>query len=99
MNPSVLSKLEQLSARHQEVSALLANLAVINDQERFRALSKEYAQLQPVAGNFAAYQQLLQEQAAVREMVKESDPEMRALAEEELLALEGRFQTLERESQ
>ena len=48
MNPSVLSKLEQLSARHQEVSALLADLTIIHDQDRFRALAKEYAQLQPV---------------------------------------------------
>ncbi len=99
MNPSIISKLEQLSARHQEVSALLADLTIIHDQERFRALSKEYAQLQPVVGNFAAYQQLLQEQTAAREMAKESDPEMRALAEDELLALEGRFQTLEQELQ
>ena len=90
MNPSIISKLEQLSARHAEVSALLAELNVINDQERFRALSKEYAQLQPVAGNFAAYQQLLQEQAAAREMARESDPELRVLAGDELLALDGR---------
>jgi len=99
MNPSIISKLEQLSARHAEVSALLAELNVINDQERFRALSKEYAQLQPVAGNFAAYQQFLQEQAAAREIAKESDPELRALAEDELLALDGRFEALEQELQ
>ncbi len=99
MNPSIISKLEQLSARHAEVSALLAELNVINDQERFRALSKEYAQLQPVAGNFAAYQQLLQEQAAAREMARESDPELRVLAGDELLALDGRFEALEQELQ
>jgi peptide chain release factor 1 len=99
MNPSVISKIEQLSARHQEVSALLADLNIINDQERFRALSKEYAQLEPVAENFAAYQQLLQEQAAARELARETDPELRALAEDELLALEGRFEVLEQELQ
>ena len=48
MNPSMLAKLEQLAARHEEVSALLAEPDIINDNDRFRALSVEYAQLEPV---------------------------------------------------
>ena len=99
MNPSILNKLEQLGARHEEVSALLADPEIIGDQERFRALSMEYAQLEPVASGFQAYRQTLDELAAVQEMARDSDPEMRALAEEEIIATESRLEKLEKNLQ
>lgn len=99
MNPSILTKLEQLTARHEEVSALLADPDVIGDQERFRDLSKEYAQLEPVAKNFSAYQQLQQDQQAAQEMMQDNDPELHILAEEEMRAIEHRRETLEQELQ
>lgn len=99
MNPSILTKLEQLTARHEEVSALLADPEVIGDQGRFRDLSKEYAQLEPVAKNFSAYQQLQREQRAAQEMMQDSDPELRTLAEDEIAAIEYRREALERELQ
>ncbi|HPE74351.1 MAG TPA: peptide chain release factor 1, partial [Candidatus Competibacter sp.] len=55
MNASMLAKLEQLTERHQEVGALLADPEIIGDNDRFRALSMEYAQLEPVASGFLAY--------------------------------------------
>ncbi|HUM90332.1 MAG TPA: peptide chain release factor 1, partial [Candidatus Competibacter sp.] len=54
MNPSMLAKLEQLATRHEEVSALLAEPDIINDNDRFRTLSVEYAQLEPVVDGFRA---------------------------------------------
>jgi peptide chain release factor 1 len=99
MNPSILTKLEQLTARHEEVSALLADPDVIGDQERFRDLSKEYAQLEPVAQNFSAYQQLQQDQQAAQEMMQDNDPELHTLAEEEMLAIAHRREALEQELQ
>jgi peptide chain release factor 1 len=99
MNPSIVSKLEQLSARHTELSALLAEPAVIGEQERFRALSMEYAQLEPVVRYFEAYRQIQQAEDTAREMAKDADPELRALAEDELLALESRRAELEKELQ
>ena len=43
MKPSILLKLEQMVARHEEVAALLGEPEVIADQAQFRMLSKEYA--------------------------------------------------------
>ncbi|MCB1768330.1 MAG: peptide chain release factor 1 [Candidatus Competibacteraceae bacterium] len=85
MNPSMLAKLEQLAARHEEISALLAEPEIINDNDRFRALSVEYAQLEPVASGFHAYRRVLSELDSAREMMRDNDPEMRALAQAELL--------------
>ncbi|MCP5158546.1 MAG: peptide chain release factor 1 [Gammaproteobacteria bacterium] len=90
MNPSMLIKLEQLAARHEEVSALLADPDIIGDNDRFRTLSVEYAQLEPVASGFRAYRRLLDELDNAREMVQDNDPEMRALAQSELLETEER---------
>ena len=90
MNPAMLAKLEQLASRHEEVSALLAEPAVINDNDRFRALSMEYAQLEPVAAGFWAYRRTLDNLDAAREMSRDPDPELRALAQDEALDAEQR---------
>ncbi len=91
MNPSMLTRLEQLASRHEEVSALLAEPAVIGDNDRFRALSMEYAQLEPVASGFWAYRHTLDELDAARELSRDSDPELRALAQDEILEAENRL--------
>jgi peptide chain release factor 1 len=96
MNPSMLAKLEQLAARHEEVSALLAEPQVINDNDRFRTLSVEYAQLAPVASEFHAYRRVLDDLDSASEMAKDRDPDLRALAQDELLAATARRDGQER---
>jgi peptide chain release factor 1 len=95
MNPSILTKLEQLDSRYEEVSALLADPEIIGDQERFRALSMEYAQLGPIAQGYQAYQQALSDLEATREMTRDNDPELQSLAEEEVSLIEDRCRMLE----
>ena len=90
MNPSMLAKLEQLAARHEEVSALLAEPSIIADNDRFRALSMEYSQLEPVANGFLAYRRVQDDLDAAREMASDGDPDLRALAQEEWLDAEQR---------
>jgi peptide chain release factor 1 len=96
---SILSKLENLSERLQELSALLAEPDVITDQNRFRELSQEYAQVKPVVDCFAQYNQARQDIAAAEEMTRESDAEMREMGEEELKASRERLDELEVELQ
>lgn len=90
MNPSMLAKLEQLATRHEEVSALLAEPDIINDNDRFRTLSVEYAQLEPVVDSFRAYRRVLDDLASAHDMAGDSDPDLRALAQDELLEAEAR---------
>jgi len=99
MKPSILAKLEQLSDRFAEVGTLLSDPEIIGNQERFRALAMEYAQLESVATGFQAYQRLLQDLQAAQELAMDSDPELRALAEDELMATETRRKTLEQNLQ
>lgn len=84
MKPSILTKLETLAERYEEVQFLLGDAEVINDQNRFRDLSKEYSQLEEVTKCFRAYQQAQEDIDAANEMMNDSDPDMKEMAQEEL---------------
>jgi peptide chain release factor 1 len=83
MKPSLLSKLELLSARHEEIAGLLADPDVIGDQNRFRGLSREYAQLEDVVRTFADYCSAERDRVGAEEMLAEEDVELRQMAEQE----------------
>ncbi|MGR5070394.1 MULTISPECIES: peptide chain release factor 1 [Vibrio] len=84
MKASILTKLESLVERYEEVQHLLGDPGVIGDQDKFRALSKEYSQLEEVTKCFQAYQQAQEDLDAAEEMAKEDDAEMREMAQEEI---------------
>jgi len=93
MNASIRSKLDQIAERFEEITALLAEPEVQNNQNRYRELGQEYALLEPVVECFGRYRDLESEITAAREML--SDPEMADLAKEELTEGEQRLQQLE----
>ena len=99
MKASIVNKLEALAERHEELSALLSDPEVIGEQDRFRALSREYAELEPVVAAFARYRQGLEQLAEARELAVDSDREMRAMAEEEVRQLDQELVGLETELQ
>jgi peptide chain release factor 1 len=94
---SIRSKLENLSERLQEINALLADPDTIADQNKFRALSQEYAELNPVVGCFEQYQQALADIETAEEML--ADPDMRDLAEDEIENAKQKRDALETELQ
>ena len=99
MKESVSRKLESLAERFEEVQALLSDSTVIADQERFRALSKEYAQLEPTIECFQRFRQEKQNLLSAQEMMQEDDADMREMAKEEAELAEQQIQTLETELQ
>jgi peptide chain release factor 1 len=101
MKESIRVKLESLKDRHEELSALLGDAETISNQEKFRALSKEFSELEPLSLAFARYQQALADIDTAKALMSDSDAEMRAMAEDEMKAaqatrdaLEGELQTL-----
>ena len=99
MKASIQAKLEHISERHEEIAALLGDPDTINDQYKFRALSKEYSQLEPIVTAFTLYQQTDKDLSSAREMANDTDAEMRAMANEELPALQALIDVQERELQ
>lgn len=99
MKPSLYHKLQHLAERHEEIAALLSDTSIIADQKRFRDLSKEYAQLEPLSKCFAQYQANQKAIEAATGLLNDSDPELHELAEEELknakLTQEGLEQQLQ----
>lgn len=99
MKPSILVKLETLEERYEEVQHLLGDPSVISDQDKFRALSKEYSQLEEVTKCFQAYRQAQDDLAAAEEMANEDDAEMREMAQEEIKEAKAEIERLEDELQ
>ena len=97
MKPSIVAKLEALQERHEEVQAHLGDAGVIADQDRFRALSREYAQLTDVTRCFQTWQQV-QEDLATAELMLD-DPEMREMAQEEISEAKNQIADLEQQLQ
>ena len=97
MKASLRDRLTQVAARHEEVGLLLSDPGIFSDQNRFRELSQEYAQLEPLV---KAWQDWQQARAATEEadsMLQESDPELRDMAAEELEENRARCERLEGE--
>ena len=99
MKPSIHQKLDLLSQRFEEITALLAEPETQNDQDRFRALSKEYAQLNPVVTAFRRYQETLEAIDFAKTLAEDPDPEVRELAKDELNEAEARQNQQEQDLQ
>ena len=99
MKTSIQNKLESLSERLEEINALLADPGVIGDQKQFRALSQEYAQINPVVTTFRKYQKIIASMDEARLMLEEDDAEMRDMAQEEIKTGKVQVEQLEQELQ
>jgi len=99
MNPSVISKLEHLKDRYEELEALLSDAGVIADQDKFRSYSKEYAELEPVVQCFSRFTQKQTELEEARVLQKDSDPDVRQMAEDEVYAAQSQLEALDTELQ
>ena len=95
MNPSLRRKLEGLAERREELERLLADPSTATDAQRFRALSREFAQLEPLATALDAEARARADLAAA--LALRDDPELGALAEEEVAAARARLETLDAE--
>ena len=95
MKASILAKLDNLDERYQEVAALLSDSETIADQNRFRELSKEYAELEPVVKAYIDYRDVINNLQEAKLLLKDSDPDMRAMAQDELAQAEAQREPLE----
>lgn len=93
MTPTLRRKLEALAERREELERLLSDPAVVGDNDRFRALSREFSQLEPVATALADEARAKADLAAAEAM--REDPDLRELADEEIIAAQQRLQQLD----
>jgi peptide chain release factor 1 len=99
VNPSIERRLQGLAERYDEVLALLSDPAVIGDNERFRKLSQEYAELNEVVASYRDYMRLNAERDAARALLNDPDNALRDMATEEVARANEQLDQLERKLQ
>ncbi|MEL0628747.1 peptide chain release factor 1 [Psychromonas aquatilis] len=99
MKASIISKLEILVERYEEVQALLGDPDTISNQDKYRELTKEYSQLEEVVLCFKAYQTAQEDLAAAELMLEDDDEEMREMASDEIVEAKASVEKLADELQ
>ncbi len=93
----MFAKLENLERRFEDLEQQLSSPDILSDQERFRKLAKAHADLKIVVDAFRRYKDLKAQLDGSKAMLGDSDPEIRAMAQEEIKEIEARLPDLERE--
>ncbi|OUS31740.1 peptide chain release factor 1 [Gammaproteobacteria bacterium 45_16_T64] len=94
MKESLKFKLENISERYEEIGVLLGDPGVISDQNKFRKLSQEYAEVEPVVEAFSEYLQIVENIDEAKALIADSDPEMREMGKEELKSGEAQLELM-----
>src|SRR3954463_11344851 len=93
-NP-LIRKLDELSARFDELRAKLNDPAVLSNHQQLVPITRESGQLEPIVTRYRQYQKLLEEMASLKEMSQSrADAEMAELAKSELPGVEQRATAL-----
>ncbi|MGK0499188.1 MAG: peptide chain release factor 1 [Oceanicoccus sp.] len=99
MKQSIVNKLDNLVDRHEELGALLSDSEVISNQDKFRNLSKEYAEVEPVVKCYNDYRKTLENIEEAQSLLKDGDADMREMAQEEFSDAQGQRDEFEAELQ
>ena len=97
-NNELLSRLDGLTNRFEEVSTLITDPSVISDMKRFVKLNKEYHDLERIIHARNHYKLLLDHLNEAKQLLDtENDPEMREMAKGELEEIQSKLPQLEEE--
>ncbi len=86
MNQSILTKLEQLSMRLEEINAMLSDQSIASDQNKFRELSIEHSQLSPINDKYIEYLSIIGDIDAAEVLLQEDEQDNKEMAEEEMVS-------------
>jgi peptide chain release factor 1 len=90
-------KLEGVERRFEELTAQMADPAIIGDSDVYRKTAKEQSALTELVGKFRDWKRASEELAGARQMMEESDPDLRSMAETEILRLEPELAQIEQD--
>ena len=97
MNQSIITKLEQLSMRLEEINALLSEQSIASDQNKFRDLSIEHSQLSPINDQYNQYLSTISDINTAKKLLTEDDQDIKEMAEEEISSGQNKLDQLELE--
>jgi peptide chain release factor 1 len=91
----MFDKLDQIEARYEDLGRQLGDPALLADQKKFQTVAKQHRDLEPTVDKFREYRKLRDSIAEAKTMAGDSDPDVRAMAEEELAELEPKLPVVE----
>jgi peptide chain release factor 1 len=94
MDAPIETRLQGLAERFEEIEHLLSDASVIANQDQFRKLSQEYAELTPVVQAYREYKDAAGQLDAARAMLKDEDGDIRDMAQEEIAGAQQRIDEL-----
>lgn len=97
MKPAIIAKLQKTADRYEELKALLSDPKAADDRHRFRDLSKEFSQLEPIVLMHTRYQTYQAELQDAKLLAEENDAELQQLAKQEIKQVEENLVQLETE--
>src|ERR1035438_10176957 len=97
MDAKLIAKLDQVEARLDDLTAQLSDPAVLGDGTRYQKTARAHSELSELVGKYREWKSIQTEMSGAKAMLSESDPEMQAMAKEELTGLEPRSAAVEQE--
>ena len=86
----MIRKLEELEGRYEELTGLLSKPQIVQNQEKYQKLAKEFSELEKAVSHSREFKRILREIEENKNLLKESDEEIRELAKEEIEKLQER---------
>jgi peptide chain release factor 1 len=91
----MFDRLDQMEARYEELGRQMSDPDFVSDQENYRKVSKQHRDMEPLVERFREYRSVKNAIADAKAMLAETDPEIKAMAQEELATLEPRIEPIE----
>jgi peptide chain release factor 1 len=90
----MINKLEAIYQRYKDLEEKLSDPQLASDMNAFKKINKEYKDLQPIANTFLEYTTASSNLSNAKLMAKDTDPEMREMAELEIDDLNKQIEEL-----
>ena len=91
----MFDRLEQMEARYKALDEQMSDPTLVNDQKKFQAVAKESRDMEPVVEKYREYRKISNAIAEAKAMLAETDPEIKAMAAEELATLEPQLEPID----
>ena len=91
----MFDRLDQLEARYNDLSQQMSDPTLVQDQKKYQAIAKQHRDMEPTVDKFRQYRKVTDAIAEAKVMLADSDPDVKAMAEEELATLEPQLQPIE----
>src|SRR6202789_2764079 len=93
----MFERLDQLEARYEDLGQQMSDPTLVQDQKKFQAIAKQHRTMEPTVEKFREYRKVKEGIAEAKAMLTDADPEVKAMAQEELNTLEPRLEPIEEE--